>query len=43
MRSCWEMRQDAWKIMTGSKWGWKILLNGIVLYAIKIAVVVGLD
>ena len=43
MRSCWEMRQDAWKIMTGSKWGWKILLNGIVLYAIMIAVVVGLD
>ena len=43
MRSCWEMRQDAWKIMTGSKWGWKILLNGIVLYAIIIAVVVGLD
>ena len=40
MRSCWEMRQDAWKIMTGSKWGWKILLNGIVLYAIMIAVVV---
>jgi hypothetical protein len=37
------MRQDAWKIMTGSKWGWKILLNGIVLYAIMIAVVVGLD
>ena len=43
MRSCREMRQDAWKIMTGSKWGWKILLNGIVLYAIMIAVVVGLD
>ena len=43
MRSCKEMRQDAWNILTGSKWGWKILLNGIVLYAIMIAVVVGLE
>ena len=42
MRSCKEMRQDAWNILTGSKWGWKILLNGIVLYAILIAVVIGL-
>ena len=42
MRSCEEMRQDAWKILTGSNWGWKILLNGIVLYAILIAVVIGL-
>ena len=43
MRSCKEMRQDAWNILTGSKWGWKILLNGLVLYAIMIAVVLGLD
>ena len=42
MRSCEEMRQDAWKILTGSNWGWKILLNGIVLYAILITVVIGL-
>ena len=35
MRSCWEMRQDAWKIMTGSKWGWKILLNGINTFEIS--------
>ena len=43
MRSCKEMRQDAWNILTGSKWGWKILLNGIVLYAILVAVVIGLE
>ncbi len=43
MRSCTEMRQDAWNILTGSKWGWKILLNGIVLYAILVAVVIGLE
>ena len=43
MRSCKEMRQDAWKILTGSKWGWKILLNGIVLYAILLAVMLGLE
>ena len=29
--------------MTGSNWGWKILLNGIVLYAILIAVMIGLE
>lgn len=29
--------------MTGSKWGWKILLNGIVLYAILLAVMFGLN
>ena len=43
MRSCKEMRQDAWNILTGSKWGWKILLNGIVLYAILVAVLIGLE
>ena len=43
MRSCKEMRQDAWNILTGSKWGWKILLNGIVLYAILLAVMLGLN
>ena len=43
MRSCKEMRQDAWNILTGSKWGWKILLNGIVLYAILVAVIIGLE
>lgn len=43
MRSCKEMRQDAWNILTGSKWGWKILLNGIVLYAILVAVMIGLE
>ena len=37
------MRQDAWNILTGSKWGWKILLNGIVLYAILLAVMFGLN
>ena len=37
------MRQDAWNILTGSKWGWKILFNGIVLYAIMIAVMLGLN
>ena len=37
------MRQDAWNILTGSKWGWKILLNGIVLYAILLAVMLGLN
>ena len=43
MKSCKEMRQDAWNILTGSKWGWKILLNGIVLYAILLAVMLGLN
>ena len=43
MRSCSEIRQDAWNILTGSKWAWKILLNGIVLYAILLAVVIGLE
>ena len=43
MKSCKEMRQDAWNILTGSKWGWKILLNGIVLYAILLAVMFGLN
>ena len=34
MRSCKEMRQDAWNILTGSKWGWKIAANYLVLMAI---------
>lgn len=43
MRLCSEIRQDAWNILTGSKWGWKILLNGVVLGAIMIAVLFGLE
>ena len=43
MRSCSEIRQDAWNILTGSKWGWKILLNGVLLCAITIAVLFGLE
>ena len=43
MRSCSEIRQDAWNILTGSKWGWKILLNGFVLCAIMFAVLFGLE
>lgn len=43
MRSCSEIRQDAWNILTGSKWGWKILLNGVVLCAIMVAVLFGLE
>ena len=43
MRSCSEIRQDAWNILTGSKWGWKILLNGVVLGAIMFAVLFGLE
>lgn len=43
MRSCSEIRQDAWNILTGSKWGWKILLNGVLLCAIMIAVLFGLE
>ena len=34
MRSCKEMRQDAWNILTASKWGWKITANYLVLTAI---------
>ena len=43
MRSCSEIRQDAWNILTGSKWGWKILLNGVLLCAIMFAVLFGLE
>lgn len=43
MRSCSEIRQDAWNILTGSKWGWKLLLNGVVLCAITVAVLFGLE
>ena len=43
MRSCSEIRQDAWNILTGSKWGWKILLNGVLLGAIMFAVLFGLE
>ena len=43
MRLCSEIRQDAWNILTGSKWGWKLLLNGVVLCAIMIAVLFGLE
>ena len=43
MRLCSEIRQDAWNILTGSKWGWKILLNGVVLGAIMFAVLFGLE
>ena len=43
MRSCSEIRQDAWNILTGSKWGWKILLNGFVLCAIMFAALFGLE
>ncbi len=43
MKTCKEMRNDAWNILTGSKWGWKLLLNGIVLYGVMIAVLVALD
>ena len=34
MRTCKEIRQDAWKITTGTTWGWKIIVNYIVLMAI---------
>ena len=43
MRSCSEIRQDAWNILTGSKWGWKILLNGVLLCAIMVAALFGLE
>ena len=43
MRLCSEIRQDAWNILTGSKWGWKILLNGVLLCAIMFAVLFGLE
>lgn len=43
MRLCSEIRQDAWNILTGSKWGWKLLLNGVVLCAIMVAVLFGLE
>jgi hypothetical protein len=43
MRLCSEIRQDAWNILTGSKWGWKILLNGVLLGAIMFAVLFGLE
>ena len=42
MRHCREMRQEAWGILTGSKWGWRILLNYIVLCAIAVAVALAL-
>ena len=42
MRSCKEMRQDAWNILTGSNWIWKILLNGFVLYAIMMVAIFAL-
>ena len=43
MRSCSEIRQDAWNILTGSTWGWKVLLNGFVLCAIMFAALFGLE
>jgi hypothetical protein len=36
------MRQEAWGIMTGSKWGWRILVNYAVLGVIAVAVVLAL-
>ena len=43
MRSCSEIRQDAWNILTGSKWGWKILLNAVLLGAIMFGALFGLE
>ena len=43
MRSCSDIRQDAWNILTGSTWGWKILLNGFVLFIIMFAALFGLE
>ena len=43
MRSCSEIRQDAWNILTGSTWGWKVLLNSFVLCAIMFAALFGLE
>ena len=42
MRSSREMRQEAWGILTGSKWGWKILLDYIALGGIFVAVTLAL-
>ena len=42
MRSNKEMRQEAWGILTSSKWGWRILFNYMVLGAIAVAVVLAL-
>jgi len=42
MRSSKEMRQEAWGILTGSKWGWRILVNYAVLGVIAVAVVLAL-
>ncbi len=38
MRNCKEMRQEAWHILTGSKWGWRILLNYLVLWGLLVSV-----
>ena len=42
MRSNKEMRQEAWGILTGSKWGWRILFNYMVLGAIAFAALIAL-
>ena len=42
MRSCREMRQEAWGILTGSRWGWRILVNYVVLGVIALAAITAL-
>lgn len=42
MRSSKEMRQEAWGIMTGSRWGWRILVNYAVLGVIAVAAIMAL-
>lgn len=40
MRTCREIRRDAWNIMVKGKWGWRFLLASVVLYAVFFAVLV---
>lgn len=42
MRSSKEMRQEAWGIMTCSRWGWRVFINYAVLGMIAAAVVLAL-
>lgn len=38
MRTYREMRRDAWKIVTGSSWMWRLIVNYAVLIAIAVGV-----
>jgi len=42
MRSCREMRHDAWTVLVGSRWGWRLAANYLALLAVGVGAMVAL-